>query len=186
MALKPHAQRDKPGDISLIITRCHWKLCDCNLTCHCVLFHRLDLDTRIELEKLNRDVSAKERKDSIAAMKKEMVLRRKVLNPRSKKKLARFAELPRGSHIALTTKFKGIVMIQRPFSPVIVSPLLFFADKPLLCCAWADKTLKTAIGTSGWTLPGTPIKRTTYKALPQVSGPPLQDIRHRYTHHHRA
>jgi hypothetical protein len=122
---------------------------------------RIDYVQALEALKISladKSITAAVRKASMAILKKSMLDRRKILNPRNNKKLPRCAQLPRGSHISLTATFK---------------------NKPLLCCAWADKTLKTSVGTCGHTLPGTPIKRTTYKALPQVVGSPLQDVRHR-------
>jgi hypothetical protein len=112
----------------------------------------------IETHKNNRELNGSERKTLLASITASQKQRRRNLNPQNKKKLTRCTELPRGSHIALTAHFAG---------------------KHLLCCAWADKTNKTSIGTSGHTLPGKPIERTTYKAVAQPIGLPQQDIRHR-------
>lgn len=108
--------------------------------------------------KIDRAMNAADRKAANAIIASSLKIRRQALNPRNKKKATRCAELPRGSHIALTAEF---------------------AHKTLLCCAWADKTNKTSIGTSGHTLPGTPIQRTTFKALQRTTGLPVQDVRRR-------
>jgi hypothetical protein len=118
--------------------------------------HKQEVQQSLLAVKGNRDFSTQEKKKETASINAALKLRQKRLNP--KKKPARFANLPRGSHLALITKFR---------------------DKALLSCGWADKTLKTSIGTCGHILPGTPIKRTTFKAVPADVGYPQQSIRNR-------
>jgi hypothetical protein len=118
--------------------------------------HKQEVKLSILAVKANREMQRTDKKKEIASINAALKLRLKRLNP--KKKPARSANLPRGSHLALITKFR---------------------DKVLLSCAWADKTLKTSIGTCGHILPGTPIQRTTYKAVHAATGYPQQSIRNR-------
>jgi hypothetical protein len=125
-------------------------------TAHLEELHKQQVQQSLLALKGNRDLSASDKKKERDSINAAFKLRQKRLNP--KKKPARFANLPRGSHLALITKFR---------------------DKVLLSCAWADKTLKTSIGTCGHILLGTPIQRTTYKAIPAAVGYPQQSIRNR-------
>ncbi len=59
--------------------------------------------------KADRSLTAASRKQSIAAINANQKSRRKALNPKNKKKMTRCATLPRGSHLALTTTFKGSI-----------------------------------------------------------------------------
>ena len=70
---------------------------------------RLDyfLEQSILSLKEDRSLAAADRKDSVLAITASLKARRKLLNPKSKKKMTRCTSLPRGSHLALTTTFKG-------------------------------------------------------------------------------
>lgn len=81
--------------------------------------HKQEVKLSLLAVKANRDMQAKDKKKELASINAALKLRQKRLNP--KKKPGRSANLPRGSHLALITKFR---------------------DKVLLSCAWADKTLK--------------------------------------------
>lgn len=50
-----------------------------------------------------KTITTDARNEDADNIKKSLLARRKVLNPKKKKKLPRCADLPRGSHIALTT-----------------------------------------------------------------------------------
>ena len=115
----------------------------------------------IATHKKDTTLSATQKKDAVKAAARVIQEHRKALNPKNKKKVQRFAGLPRGSHLAMTTNVgqRGHI--------------------PLLACAWADKTNKTSIGTSGHILAGKPIQRTTFKAIPREFGARVQDIRRR-------
>jgi hypothetical protein len=125
-------------------------------TAHEEGLHKQQVQQSLLAVKGNSEMSTQDKKKETASINAALKLRQKRLHP--KKKPARSANLPRGSHLALITKFR---------------------DKVLLSCAWADKTLKTSIGTCGHILPGTPIQRTTYKALPAPVGYPQQSVRNR-------
>lgn len=108
--------------------------------------------------KSNKELTSTNKKDALAEIKAQIQARRKAMNPKTKKKMTRFAGLPRGSHLAMTTTVGG---------------------HSLLACAWGDKTNKTSIGTSGHILPGKRIQRTTFKAIARPVGSPIQDVRHK-------
>ena len=69
--------------------------------------HRQEAATAIAVHKADRTLAATDRKALLAAIKAGLQKRQKDLNPKNKKKLTRCAELPRGSHIALTSSFNG-------------------------------------------------------------------------------
>ncbi len=122
---------------------------------------RLSSALAIATHKRNSELNPSQKKEAVEDVMKLLRKQRKALNPKNKKKLTRFTGLPRGSHLALTTN---------------VGP---GGSIPLLACAWADKTNKTSIGTSGHILAGKPIQRTTFKTIFGESGVPSQDTRHR-------
>jgi hypothetical protein len=62
---------------------------------------------RLRLAYVAKSITADARKTDAAGIKKSLVARRQVLNPKKKKKLPRCADLPRGSHIALTTTIRS-------------------------------------------------------------------------------
>ena len=129
----------------------------------------------IKGHKTDKALSASERKKLVDAIRVGLKTRRKDLNPKNIKKATRWDGLPRGSHIAMKTKLNGGLYVSNTYITLRMS----FAGKVLLACAWADKTNKNSIGTSGHILPGKPIKRVTYKAIPSLTGPPTQDVRTR-------
>ena len=99
-----------------------------------------------------------EMKKAEDAVKLDIAAHRKALAPKKQKKRMRHSELPRGSHLAMTA---------------------FIAGNPFIACAWADKTNKTSIGSTGHILPGKEIVRRTFKAIRHSIGYPSQEIRNR-------
>ena len=62
---------------------------------------------RLRVAHAAKSITADAQKTDAANIKKSLLARRKVLNPKKKKKLSRCADLPRGSHIALTTTIRS-------------------------------------------------------------------------------
>jgi len=61
----------------------------------------------LRVAQVAKTITKDARKEAAASIKKSLLARRKVLNPKTKKKLSRCADLPRGSHIALTTTIRS-------------------------------------------------------------------------------